>query len=163
MSIRHCKNGRRIIDVLKKKMIEIIRNFLEDGEDYFYLYNPDIVEPHLLHGDQVCAIGNYNTDGWKMNLNIALRQTLYVLMSQDLTHRKYLILVTDRINQHKCIEKAFDIDYKEMIDCNFIFIGVGSNYDKNCFKKFASLSNVTYFHIDEPEELDKCFLKENDG
>jgi len=50
-----------------------------------------------------------------------------------------------------------------MIDCNFIFIGIGSHYDKNYLKKFLNLSNIKYFHIEEPEELEVCFLKEDNN
>jgi hypothetical protein len=160
ISNRHSDSGRRIIDVVKKRMISIVKKLFEDGEDSFYLYHPEIIESVILHGDQVCSIGNYSSDGWKFNLGIALRQTLYVLMAEDLTHRKYLFLITDRFNDAHQIKKAIQINFKEMIDCNFIIIGIGKNYNHKDLKELSELPEITYLHIDQPEELEPCLLKE---
>lgn len=161
VSIRHCKNGRRNIDVLKKKMIEVIRTFLVDGEDSFYLYHPAIYETVTSHGDQVGAIGNYNTDGWRFNMQNAFKQSLYVLMAEPITYQKYVIFITDRIQDYTSIEKAIHIDEKEMIDSHFFLIGIDKNYDKNCLEKFKDLNNVTLMHFDDATLLETNSFLEN--
>ena len=103
-------------------MINLVRDLFENGEDSLYLYNPQSTESVVFQGEQVFAIGNHNSDGWKFNLNFALRQTLYVLMAEDQTNRKYVILITDRIDNSFNIEKYIKINYKEMIYSNFIII-----------------------------------------
>lgn len=162
VSVRHCKNGKRIIDVVKKQIIEVIRKYFDDGEDDLYLYHPEIVESVALHGEQVCSVGNYDTDGWKFNMSWAFRQTLYVLMSEDLTHRKYLFFITDRFDEPHNIEKAFQINEKEMIDCNFVFIGIGKNYNKKYFEEISKKSNVKFYHLQEPENLVNYIFKERE-
>lgn len=144
-------------------MVNIVRELFEDGEDSLYLFNPDLVESSILHGDQVCSIGNYTTDGWKSDLSFAFRQTLYVLMAEDLTHRKYLIFITDRLKNSKVIEKAMKINEKEMIDAHFIIVGIGNNYDKNYFRELSKNSNVDYLHLDQPEELNCYLFEEKNG
>lgn len=145
-------------------MISVVRDLLVDGEDSFYLYHPNLIESVILHGDQISAIGNYDTDGWKFNLNFAFRQTLYVLMAEDLSLPKYLFYVTDRVTDAAPIEKALQINEKEMIDCQFVLIGVGDFYNKNICKKLSEESNVIYFHLDNPSDLNSSLFKEiNDG
>lgn len=160
VSVRHGSDGRRLIDNLKKRMIEVIRHLFVDGEDGFYLYHPKITETVTSHGDQVAAVGNYNTDGWKFNLQNAVRQTLYVLMAEPLTYRKYLIFITDRITEDKALEKALHINDKEIIDCHFIFIGVGNFYDKNILNKYQELENVDVFHLESPLHLELSLFRE---
>ena len=158
-SVRHARNGRRIIDIVKKRMIELVRNLLIDGEDSMYLYHPDTSESLISHGDQVCALGNYDTDGWKTNLNFAFRQTLYVLLAEDQTLPKYLIFITDRLQDSKAIEKAIQIDKKESINCCFILIGIGNNYNKNVLNNLKS-DRVNYIHLDDPADLVPDLFKE---
>lgn len=160
VSIRHAGNGRRIIDVIKKKMIDVVRELLVDGEDSFYLYHPQITETVSTHGEQVGAIGNYNSDGWKFNVQYAFKQSLYVLMAEPLTYRKYVFFITDRITDKKAIDKAIHINEKEMIDSHFFLIGVGNQYDKKCIIDFNGSTNITCFHLNEPAELEASLFKE---
>lgn len=163
VSIRHDINGKRIIDILKKQTIDIIRELLIDGEDYFYLYHPEIQESVLSHAESVCAIGNYNTDGWEFNVNYALRHTLYVLMSDDMTFKKYLILITDRLCDKNAIEKAIFLDKKENIDCHFFVVGIGEFFQKNLFEKTIDLKNVTLIHLNSALDLKSDLFKEKHG
>jgi hypothetical protein len=126
---------------------------LVDGEDGFYLYHPEITETVSMHGEQIGSIGNYNTDGWKFNLPLAFKQTLYVLMAEPLSHPKYLFFITDRLIDLTAIEKALYLNKKEMIDAHFILIGIGSNYDH---QKLSSLKNenVTFLHFDDVNDFE---------
>lgn len=157
ISIRHEKNGKRIIDNLKKVFVSIIQNYIEDNFDEFYLYHPELVDSVTSRGDQICAVGNYQTDGWLFNLNNAFRRTIYVLMAQELTYKKYLFYFTDRILTTKNIELALRIDKSNMVDVHFILIGIGNYYDKACLKNFENNANVTALHFDDTTEI---FIKE---
>lgn len=144
-------------------MIKVVQQFMVDGEDSFYLYHPEISETVTSHGEQIGAIGNYNTDGWKFPLSIAFRQTLYVLMAEPITYRKYFIIATDRMTDANALQMAMQINDNEMIDCHFVFIGIGEQYDHNLLSKFGERSNVTYFHIEDPDNLDPAMFKENEN
>lgn len=152
ISIRHEKNGR-IIDNLKKVFVKIIKNYIENDFDSFYLYHKDLIDSITLRGDQISAVGNYETDGWKFNLNNAFRQTMYVLMGEELTFKKYFFYFTDRILSTEHIEKALKINDNHMVDVHFIFIGIGNYYDLKCLKKFEKNINVTVLHFDDTSEI----------
>lgn len=161
LSTRHAKNGKRIVDVVKNKMNFIVRSLLVDGEDSMYLFHPNITDCSTKHSGHVFAIGNFNTDGSKTNLNFAFKQTLYVLMAEDSTFSKFIIFITDRIDDSRSIEKAIQINKKEMIDCNFVLIGIGDFYDKQIFNRLQNyFDNVDYIHVNDPSELDINLFKE---
>lgn len=161
LSVRHAKNGKRILDIIKKKMIDIVRSLLVNGEDSMYLYHQDLIESCTKHGEQVFAIGNHNADGYAINLNFALKQTLYVLMAEDATFEKFVILITDRVDNSQALKKAIFLNKKEMINCHFFFIGIGNFYDKSVLKEIANASeDVTYIHLDDPNDLDEKIFKE---
>jgi hypothetical protein len=160
LSARLEKERRRIVDVIKKNMIDIVRKCLIDGEDSMYLYNPDLIDTYFKHGEQVCAIGNYNTDGYSFDLSMALRQTLYILMSEDEDFQKYLLFITDRLSDEFPLEKAFNINKKEKIECKFILVGVGDYYNKNILENYAKKENAFYIHLNNPAELKFPQIKE---
>lgn len=163
LSIRHDSNGKRIIDIVKKQMIDIVRELLVDGEDTFYLYHPQIYESVISHAESVCAIGNYNSDGWQFNVNYALRQTLYVMLSEDITFNKYIIIVTDRLFDQNIMEKAIFLNNKENINCHFFLIGIGDFFQKNLFEKVSNLKNVTLLHLNKAADLKSDLFKEKNG
>lgn len=161
MSIRHTGDGRRIIDVLKKQTINLIRELFVDDVDELYLYSPQSSSPVTLHGDQVSKIGNYDTDGWKFDLGEALKKTINVLSSCDPIHRKYIILISDRIADANRIESSMRYSNKEWLDANFILIGIGGKYVKSAFECLSAKQQVTYFHVDHPNELNSNLFKEH--
>lgn len=165
LSLRHDANGERILDVVKKKLVEIVRNSLEDDVDSLYLYHPDLVEVLYNHGDQISAISNYETDGWQFNVEAAMKQTMYVVAGEDRDNRKYLILITDRLIRKSPINKALFINEKDHLGCNLVVIGVGDRYDKNMLDQMAKINSaIQYFHISQPFSLADIFPKEsNDG
>ena len=67
ISLRHDNQGKRIIDVVKKSLVEVIRKGFEDDVDSLYLYHPDLIDCLYNHGEQTSAIGNYESDGWRFN------------------------------------------------------------------------------------------------
>lgn len=132
-----------------------------DGEDSLYLYHPLVFESVSSQGEQIGSIGNYNTDGYKFNLPMAFKQTLYVLLTEPLSNKKFFIFVTDRIQDAEAIKKAINLDYKEMIDCHFFIIGIGDFYNRESLSVFAESSNISLVHLDDPTDLNFNIFKEN--
>jgi hypothetical protein len=164
VSIRHFEKKGRIIDFLKKLMVNVVVNLFVDQEDSFYLYDPEIYEATEFNGNKVALIGNYNTDGRLINLNYAFKQTLYILMGEPINFRKYLIFITDRIEESKFIEKALKTNKSEDINSYFYLIGVGENYNNEVLNKFKNLDNVSVFHIKDLNDLSyKIFLENANG
>lgn len=165
MSLRHEQDGRRLIDTLKKSLINVVRECVEDDVDLFYLYHPELVDAMSLHGEQSCAIGNYQTDGWPFNLSLAVKQTLYVLASQDHYVRKYLIYITDRNDSSHPLEKALHLNRKDMIEAHFILIGIGDQYDRGVMSLVSKLGeadgSVTCLHLPNAAALTPSLFKEN--
>ena len=133
--------------------------------DTLYLYHPELVESLSRHGQQFGAVGNYETDGCKIGLKNALKQTLYVLASQD-HFRRYLIYITDRNPDERALEKVLYLNHKDGFDCNFILIGIGDQYDKEIFARIDALALEKYnctmwpVHLDSPLELTPELFKE---
>ena len=146
LSLRHDVSGRRIIDIVKKKFAAFIKQYISNGIDAFYLYHPELVDVCFVNGEAISAVGNYETDGWLFNLETALKQTLYVLETRDL--ERYLFLITDRLSDIKPVEKALFLNEKEMIDCHFIVLGIGQQYNRLSLESQSS-DLLTFRHIDE--------------
>lgn len=91
-------NGKRVVDVVKKQLVEFVRTF--DEEDVFYLYNPAEIDVLDNRGEQIHAVGNYDTDGYKIqNLEFALKQSYYVLANQDEDSNRTLCFITNRFSK----------------------------------------------------------------
>lgn len=165
MSLRHENDGRRLIDNLKKSLINLVKEHVVDDLDSFYLYHPELVDTMSLHGDQFCAIGNYQTDGWPFNLSMALKQTLYVLAAEGHHVTKYLIYVTDRNDNAHPLEKALHLNRKDMIEAHLILIGIGDHYDRGVMSLLSKLGeadgSVTRLHLPTAADLTPSLFKEN--
>lgn len=150
LSLRHLA-GRRIIDTTKKQIMEWMRDGLEELEDCFYLYHPEIIEPTRLRGESIASVGNYVTEGWLVNLRIALAQTFWVLAAQDVDAQKYLILITDRIQDVAPIKKLLLLERREKTEMQLVIVGIGQYYHKHILSDLPAI--VT--HLDNPSELSK--------
>lgn len=162
LSLRHDKTGRRVIDSTKKALLKVIRETMSDGVDYLYLYHPQLIEAVEWNGDQVCALANYETDGWPFNTASALKQTLYVVASQDMTFRRYLIYITDRLQTAAPLEKAIHLNKKDYLEVQLVVVGIGDQHAKSAIEKVvgADASSAVYIHIDDPSEITSCLFKE---
>jgi glycosyltransferase involved in cell wall biosynthesis len=161
LSHRLGPDGQRIVDSVRDALLAVVPRWLDDALDVMYLYHPDIIESVAMHGDQVCAIDNYETDGWEFNVQTALKQTLYVLGGEDVDFDKYVILVTDRLQSERSLVKLISLSKKDMIDARVIVIGVGEKYKKSALDAIAkSDADVTVLHLGAASELPERFFKE---
>lgn len=147
VSLNHTPGGRRILDVVKNQLREFIRNNLINGGDVFYLYHPQLVETLRSRGDQVCAVANYETNGNKMDVEFALKQTLYVLAAEDEDLDKTVILISDRIGPEysRYLKKFHRLNEVDEIECELFVIRVGRH-------ELLDFPGVTK-EIDAPEEI----------
>lgn len=154
VSLRH-HEGKRVLDSLKTGLVGIAQDIMQ-GDDLFYLYHPQIVEPVDDIGVAVGAIGNYQTDGWLMDLRHALQQTFYVMAAEDADLEKAFLYITDRAQNNRDLKKLLSLEERDKTDCRFILVGVGQYYRKEAMEELES-SGVSYFHIDDPRDLKSVF------
>lgn len=122
-------NGKRSVDIVKKQLIQFVRRF--DEEDLFYLYNPGDSSPLDNLGDRVGVIGNYDTDGYKIqDLTSAMKQTYYILAAQDEDSHRTICYITNRFSDKEVssLKKMLNLDrslghFDE--PCNILILGIG--------------------------------------
>lgn len=154
VSLRH-QNDRRVIDTVKSELVKLAQDIMQ-GDDLFYLYHPEIYEPVDDIGVAVCAVGNYETDGWLIDLRHAVQQTYFVMAAEDLDLERAFIFITDRLQDNKDLQRVLKMEEREQTDCRFIFVGIGPHYRKQALEELQS-DNVSYFHIDDPADLKSIF------
>ncbi len=160
ISLRHDVDKKRIIDEVKQSLIALVMTYFEDDVDTLYLYHPDVIDPVDKHGLQCYVINSYTTDGWSFNLTTALKQTLYTLALQDFDIRKYVLLITDRINNVQPIRTIENLNKKDMIDANIIIVGIGDVYNKEAIAELLTEICITYIHLDQASQLTLKLVKE---
>ena len=125
MTLEHHQK-RRLLDIVKEQVIKYIReDFIDD--DQFYLYHPEVVEVLWRLGEQVAAVGNYDTDGWKFDLEYALKQTLYVVGAEDVDSPKLLCVVSNRQRDSWLYKKILRLNDKDGYGCNVLHIAIGES------------------------------------
>jgi len=133
ISVRPSPKGKRVLDLVKKDLIEFVRTF--DCEDLFYLYHPEVTEVLDNRGDQISAIGNYDTDGYSLqDMLYAFKQTYYVLSALDEGAKRTFCYITDRFNKSSVVhlKKLFNIPKTMGVlatPCEFLVIAVGDQQD----------------------------------
>lgn len=160
LSYRQTSDGQRIIDVVKKELAQFVADTLE-GEDLLYLYHPEIFDSTEGVGSAVSVISNYETDGWLINLDYALRQTFFVIDAEDEDSERMLLFITDRLQDDVfrklllVIRNHSNNRYAETeLNCNFLLVGIGSHYRKRVLQDVADENEkFSYIHIDDPSEL----------
>lgn len=146
--------NKRLLDIVKKSLIEFVRNFGDD--DVFYLYLPDAVDTQLNRGQRVAAIANYETDGLRFDLISALKQTLYIAAAGDPDGQRTMVMLTDRLNEAgiTALSRVVMINERDSFDLNVVVIGIGSNYDQKALG-VLQFPGVKVFHTDEPSQIHK--------
>jgi len=157
LSYRQDGDGKRIIDAVKSELAQFATDTLE-GEDLFYLYHPEVWEPVEGVGSAVSVISNYETDGWLINVDYAIRQTFYVVEAEDEDLEQMVLFVTDRVQDKAPFRKLLLVLRKQEMNCKFVLIGVGSHYKKNVLEEVAENDNFSYIHLDSPSELQGVLL-----
>lgn len=153
ISLRFGVSGERILDTVKKQLIDYLREDMV-GEDLFYLFHPDIIEPVETVGAMVGIVSNYETDGWLYDVSYALMQTFFVVASEDEDYERALLFITDRIQDEAPVRRLLKMEERNQSDCKFIFVGIGSHYKQKVF------DNIAFYHLDDPGELASTLIGE---
>lgn len=153
ISLRFGVSGERILDTVKKQLIDYLREDMV-GEDLFYLFHPDILEPVETVGAMVGIVSNYETDGWLYDVSYALMQTFFVVASEDEDYERALLFITDRIQDEAPVRRLLKMEERNQSDCKFIFVGIGSHYKQKVF------DNIPFYHLDDPSELASTLIGE---
>lgn len=145
--------GKRIVDICKNQFISYVKDEFYD-EDKFYLYHPLITEPTNKVGEHISVIGNYDTDGWKIDIEYALKQTLYVVGAEDFDLPKAICIISNRKRNSFFYKKVIKLNEKDDYGCNFLHIFIGEEEMEDLkFEEFKS------FNLKDPNTL--CdFLKD---
>lgn len=148
---------KRMIDIVKKQLIEFVRSL--DAEDLFYLYVPESIEMTDVRGEQVASIGNYDTNGYSLqNLNFAVKQTYYILAAQDDDSLRSFIIITDRYDS-----ASHDVHLKKLAllngnfeilsePCDLVCIGIGKNYSIDDLREVCK-DRMTVLELESPTQL----------
>lgn len=152
ISLRHYE-GRRILDSVKECLVNFTKETLQ-AEDIFYLYHPEIIETVEDVGNIVSAIGNYETDGWLVDLRHALEQTSYVMSAEDEDYERIFLYITDRVQKNNDLKRILSFEKRDQTGCDFLFIGIGNQYNREVLSVLDDESEcVTYSHLDDPQDL----------
>jgi hypothetical protein len=149
VSLLHEDDGRRRLDKVKDQLVKFIKECVDDGGDYFYLYHPETVEALIKNGEEVSAVSNYETDGWQFNLNYALKQTLYVIGAEDPDCDRTILLITDRMENVLAVKKSLMINDKDGYECSFLVVGIGLKYNRDKIEELENENDsLTHLHLD---------------
>lgn len=148
--------------LIKESLLCSIGN-IPVGEDLFYLYNPDVLEPLEKKGEKIHCIFNYSKI--KINPYLALTQTAMILGSEiDEEYRRKVIFVTDNYDEayNEQIDVMMQIDESQRFDCEYSFIGIGQQ--NFYFTKNTENTNLFTIKIDElSDTLNGLFKEGNNG
>jgi hypothetical protein len=153
---------RPLLEYVKKSLIKLVRDFEDD--DVFYLYTPDAIDTYLRRGQRVAALANYATDGYKFDLVMAVKQTLFVVAAGDPDGDRMVVIVTDRLNAEQIValEKAFMINERDGFGLKYIVVGLGENYDRALVSKTCLEAGAVFIHLDDPNLISQSlsFVKQ---
>lgn len=137
---------KRLVDLVKDQLVRYVREHFDD-DDLFYLYHPEVTETLYRRGEQVSAISNYETDGWKFDLEYALKQTLYVVTAEDVDYHKLICVISNRDrNVDHLFKKALVLNQKDDCGCSFLHIAMGSASASK-----LEDSRFTSVYLDDPD------------
>ena len=143
-------SGDRVLDTVKTQLVNFLRKTM-DGEDLFYLYHPEVLDPVETVGNMVSTVGNYETDGWLFDFPYAMLQTFFVVSIEDEDYERVVMFITDRIQEDSAVKKLLKLEERDQSGCKFVFVGIGTRYNRKVFENIGA--NATYRHIDYPNEL----------
>ena len=158
ISLRHDKNDRRIIDVVKEQLVEYVRTF--DYVDLFYLYHENVVDVVEGLGKRIHSVASYQSDGFEFDLNYAMKQTLYVVGSED--DDKRIHLITDRFSDKslKTIRKVAMLNEKDGLDCKIYVTAIGNRNNQEALEALKEEGFLNCV-LSDPSELHQSLMNED--
>jgi len=156
-------SGIRIDDLIKRSLRKLYRELKQDF--IFHLHNPksDLydVESNEINENYFSAELNDFTLPCPFKFQTVLTGLLDRVAND--CDSPVLVIITNRYfeEQKSCYELMLRNNLKKDLNCNFVLVGVGDNYDKDSFSSLSSLSSLCDFvhlELDELEELNDTLL-----
>jgi len=143
LSIAHLPDGRRIIDVVKTPVAELVQSL--EYNELAYFFQPDSMEvPKGLQALGQTSGGIANFRPCEFNLSDAIKHTVFLAGQEDPDYHKYIFILSDRYTSDKesLCERAFKTINKYNIECEFIICPLGkcdSSIENLCEKNVKLL------------------------
>lgn len=153
VSFRHFR-GKRIVDLIKQSLIGVIKHFADDDIGYFYDYNNTKC---LNRGKFLSAISGH--EPFNLELEFAMKQTLYVVSGTEADNDKFIIYISDRYSKENefALRKVVQLNKKDCLGCYFIFCGFGDQYDKESMESLKE-NKVEVFDFSVIENMESMLL-----
>lgn len=151
LTLRHTKDDIRVVDIVKKCLIDFVRKF--EGDDIFYLYNEMEIDFKYRHGERTHAVASYVTDGFEFDLYSAMKQTLYLLQAEDPDFDKVMYVINDRVRNASIFDKIVALNNKDGGEIKFVLIT----------SQLLSIDGMEVMNFKDPIEMDQFLKQENYG
>ncbi len=153
-SLRHFR-GKRLIDLVKKEIIQVMRGFADDDFGYFYQNDKIECEPRSKFIAAISAYEPYNID-----LELAMKQTMYIVAGDDSDNDRFIIYLSDRYSKSGefALRKIIQLNNKDNLGCGLVFCGVGDQYDKNSIQSLED-DKVKFFDFETPDFMGTRLLE----
>lgn len=142
-------DNRTFLDVLKDGLVDFATQLgLNCG---LYVAHPDNTEMPRKQGDLVAAVVRFKAGS---NAAKTMKQAVEIVGNQKAD--KYIFLVTDCYNPKNKYhyEKGLLLNHSRRLGCKFVFLGVGTKYDKSGLDEFAS-EECKVVHLADTKEISK--------
>jgi hypothetical protein len=122
----------------KAQLVEVVRRL--ESDDRGYIYHPSNVKILQHSGPVVASISNYQHPR-DFDLEVAIKQTILSMATQDVDAKKHVFVVLDQYEngQSHRVKQSLNLDIKMDCGCIFTFLGIGNRYD-------PEISRVTEWH-----------------
>jgi len=138
------------LEPVKTAIINVINKIGTQAyaDDRIYVYHPELTRIPVTRGEQVAATF-YFVPPNNFDVELALKQTTYIVGYEEQDMRKHVVLITDQYSSKKQnkYKKALYIDRKERFDCAFHFLGLG----KQDFQTFEEFPDTEFLDTDVTE------------
>lgn len=139
------------LDVVKRELSQTAK--IMQAGDRAYLYSPEQTTVFRHPGELVGAVMNATKLGG-INIEHALKQTVYIMSIEDMDAGKYVILLIDGETKflERYVRKGLKLDLKEDVGCEFLLCSLVQPSEV-----LKNLCNVHprchYLHIEDPSSL----------
>jgi len=151
LSIRHDKNGQRIIDLVKESLKKRV---VDNDEDlFFFVSNLSNKMPKGV-GETIQQIDSYD-DPIDFNYGQSVKYIINCFDDSVEDVDKIFLAITDRFDKkYKGHYKSvFDISNSKNMEIKVIYLGVGNHYDKDVLEKEISNRGGYFAHVDDLKNL----------
>jgi len=135
----------------KAQLVEVVRRI--ESDDRGYIYHPNNLKILQHSGPVVASISNYQHPK-DFDLEIAIKQTVLSMATQDQDAKKYVFVILDQYEQESYgVKQALNLDVKMDCGCVFTFLGIGNRYNPELSHVEEWHPRCTFVSLNNPELL----------